>query len=187
LVPVGVLEDAPKFYVLAARAADPDLNARVQREVVATFGNVSVLDLGLVIESLDTVFGKAELAVRFIALFTLATGVVVLAGALAAGRDQRVREAVLLRTLGASARQVRIALVTELAALGLLAGAAGAGLALGGGAVVAWRVFGVAPVLPWEAVAITILAVVTLTVTTGLLANRGVLGRPPLEVLRAEG
>ena len=187
LFPVGVLEDAPKFYVLAARAADPDLNARVQREVVATFGNVSVLDLGLVIESLDTVFGKAELAVRFIALFTLATGVVVLAGALAAGRDQRVREAVLLRTLGASARQVRIALVTELAALGLLAGAAGAGLALGGGAVVAWRVFGVAPVLPWEAVAITILAVVTLTVTTGLLANRGVLGRPPLEVLRAEG
>jgi putative ABC transport system permease protein len=53
--------------------------------------------------------------------------------------------------------------------------------------VVAWRVFGVAPVLPWEAVAITIVAVVTLTVTTGLLANRGVLGRPPLEVLRAEG
>jgi putative ABC transport system permease protein len=187
LFPAGVLEGAPKFYVLAARAADAELNARVQREVVATFGNVSVLDLGLVIESLDTVFGKAELAVRFIALFTLATGVVVLAGALAAGRGQRVKEAVLLRTLGGSARQVRTALVTELAALGLLAGAAGAGLALGGGAVVAWRVFGVAPVLPWEAVAITVAAVVTLTVTTGLLANRGVLGRPPLEVLRAEG
>ena len=187
LFPAGVLEGAPKFYVLAARAAEADLNARVQREVVATFGNVSVLDLGLVIESLDTVFGKAELAVRFIALFTLATGVVVLAGALAAGRGQRVKEAVLLRTLGASARQVRTALVTELAALGLLAGAAGAGLALGGGAVVAWRVFGVAPVLPWEAVAITVSAVVTLTVTTGIVANRGVLGRPPLEVLRAEG
>jgi putative ABC transport system permease protein len=186
LFPTGVLEAAPKFYVLAARAADPELGARVQREVVAAFGNVSVLDLGLVIESLDTVFAKAELAVSFIALFTLATGVVVLAGALAAGREQRVREAVLLRTLGASARQVRGALVTELAALGLLAGSAGAGLALGGGTVVAWRVFGVAPVLPWEAVLITVGAVVTLTVATGLLANRGVLGRPPLEVLRAE-
>jgi putative ABC transport system permease protein len=187
LFPAGVLEGAPKFFVLAARAADPDLNARVQREVVAAFGNVSVLDLGLVIESLDTVFGKAELAVRFIALFTLATGVVVLGGALAAGRDQRVREAVLLRTLGASARQVRVALVTELAALGLLAGAAGALLALGGGAVVAWKVFAVPPVLPWEAAVVTIVSVTALAVTTGLMANRGVLGRPPLEVLRAEG
>jgi putative ABC transport system permease protein len=53
--------------------------------------------------------------------------------------------------------------------------------------VVAWRVFGVAPVLPWEAVAATVVSVVALAVTTGLLANRGVLGRPPLEVLRAEG
>ncbi len=187
LFPTGVLEAAPKFYVLAARAKEAELNAKVQREVVAMFSNISVLDLGLVIESLDTVFAKAEMAVRFIALFTLATGVVVLAGALAAGRDQRLKEAVLLRTLGASAWQVRTALITELAALGLLAGAAGATLALGGGTAVAWQVFGVAPVLPFESVAVTVAAVVALTLTTGLAANRGVLGRPPLEVLRAEG
>lgn len=187
LFPTGVLEGAPKFHVLAARAEDKALNARVQREVVAAFGNVSVLDLGLVIASLDAVFGKAELAVRFIALFTLATGVVVLAGALAAGRDQRVREAVLLRTLGAGAGQVRAALVTELAVLGLLAGAAGAVLALGGGVAVATLGFDVPPVLPWGPLAATVGGVVVLTVATGLLANRGVLSRPPLEVLRAEG
>lgn len=186
LFPTGVLEAAPKFHVLAAKTADKDVNARVQRGVVAEFANVSVLDLGLVIDSLDAVFGKAELAVRFIALFTLATGVVVLAGALAAGRDQRVREAVLLRTLGASAGQVRVALVTELAALGLMAGAAGALLALGGGAAVARFGFGVAPVLPWGPLAWTVGAVVALTVGVGWVTQRGVLGRPPLEVLRAE-
>jgi putative ABC transport system permease protein len=186
LFPTGVLEAAPKFHVLAARAEDKDLNARVQREVVAEFGNVSVLDLGLVIESLDTVFGKAELAVRFIALFTLATGAVVLAGALAAGRDQRVREAVLLRTLGASAGQVRAALVTELAALGLLAGATGAVLALGGGAAVAVFAFKAAPVLPWGPLLATVGGVTALTVATGLFTQRGLANRPPLEVLRAE-
>ena len=187
LFPAGVLEGAPKFHVLAARAEDKVLNARVQREVVSAFGNVSVLDLGLIIESLDGVFAKAELAVRFIALFTLATGVVVLAGALAASRDQRMREAVLLRTLGASTAQVRVALTTELAALGLLAGGAGAVLALGGGAAVAVYVFETAPVLPWKTIAVTIATVTSLTVVTELLTQRGVATRPPLEVLRAEG
>lgn len=187
LFPTGVLEGAPKFHVLAARAEDKTLNAAVQRAVAAEFGNVSILDLGLVIESLDTVFAKAELAVRFIALFTLATGVVVLAGALAAGREQRVREAVLLRTLGASGGQVRTALVAELAALGLMAGATGALLALGGGAAVAIFAFEAAPVLPWGPVAGTTAAVTALTVGVGLLTQRGLLRRPPLEVLRAEG
>ncbi len=187
LFPTGVLEAAPKFHVLAAKAEDKDLNARVQREVATAFGNVSILDLGLVIESLDAVFAKAELAVRFIALFTLATGVVVLAGALAAGRDQRVREAVLLRTLGASAGQVRVALVTELVALGLMAGAAGAVLALGGGAAVALWVFEAPPALPWAPLGWTVAGVVGLTLVTGLLTQRGVARRPPLEVLRAEG
>lgn len=187
LFPTGVLEGAPKFHVMAARAADTGLNARVQRGVATAFPNVSILDLGLVIESLDSVFGKAELAVRFIALFTLATGVVVLAGTLAAGRDQRVREAVLLRTLGASAAQVRTALVVELVALGLMAGVTGAVLALGGGAAVATWVFEAPPTLPWGPLVGTVAGVVGLTVGVGLLTQRGVARRPPLEVLRAEG
>lgn len=187
LFPAGVLEAAPKFHVLAARAEDKALNAAVQRTVATAFPNVSILDLGLVIESLDTVFAKAELAVRFIALFTLATGVVVLAGALAAGRDQRVREAVLLRTLGASAGQVRLALFTELVVLGLMAGATGGLLALGGGAAVAIFAFDITPVLPWGPVFVTVAVVAALTVITGLLTQRGLASRPPLEVLRAEG
>jgi putative ABC transport system permease protein len=187
LFPTGVLEAAPKFHVVAASAADPALNARVQRGVVTTFGNISILDLGLVIDSLDAVFGQAELAVRFIAFFTLATGVIVLAGALAAGRDQRVREAVLLRTLGASSGQVRTALIAELAALGLMAGTTGAALALGGGSLIAVYGFDATPVLPWARVATTIAGVVVLTLLIGLATQRGVLSRPPLEVLRAEG
>ena len=187
LFPAGVLDAAPKFHVLAARAEDKTLNAAVQRAVTNAYPNVSILDLGLVIESLDAVFEKAELAVRFIALFTLATGVVVLAGALAAGREQRVREAVLLRTLGASGGQVRTALLAELSALGLMAGMTGALLALGGGAAVAKLVFEVTPVLPWAPVFVTTGAVTALTVAVGLLTQRGLLRRPPLEVLRAEG
>lgn len=187
LFPTGVLEAAPKFHVIAARAEETTLNAAVQRAVASAFPNVSILDLGLVIESLDTVFTKAELAVRFIALFTLATGLVVLAGALAAGRDQRVREAVLLRTLGASAGQVRLCLLTELVVLGLMAGVTGGVLALGGGAAVAIFGFKIAPALPWGPVFVTVGAVTVLTVATGLLTQRGLARRPPLEVLRAEG
>lgn len=187
LFPPGVLDAAPKFHVLAARAEDTALNAKVQREVVAAFGNVSVIDLGLVISSLDNVFARAETVVRFIAAFTLVTGIVVLAGALAAGRDQRVREAVLLRTLGASAAQVRAGLACELLAVGLLAGTAGALLALGGGAAAATYLFKTTPVLPVAPLLATVATVALLTVAAGLLTQRGIAHRPPLETLRSEG
>ncbi len=184
--PEGVLEAAPKFYLLAARAEGAAQSADVQQAVVAEFPNVSALDLALVMRTLDGIFSKVQFVVQFMSLFTVATGVLVLAGAVLTGRFQRIRETVLLRTLGASGRQLTQIQLVEYAVLGALGALVGGGLAYGANAALAVFVFKapvIMPVLPFIG---AVSVVVLLTVATGLLSGRGITRHPPLEVLRQE-
>ena len=185
--PAGVLEPAPKFWVAAARAGSPAESARIQRAVVAALPNVSAIDLQLVMETLDGIFEKVQFVIQFMALFTVATGVIVLGGAIMSGRHQRLKEAVLLRTLGATSRQLWLIQLIEYAVLGGLAALTGCGLALVGNWGLAYYVFETVAAFPPTVIAASLGGVITVTVLTGLLASRGVANHPPLEVLRAEG
>jgi putative ABC transport system permease protein len=184
--PKGVLEAAPKFYVVAAKADGPAESARVQQAVVSVFPNVSALDLSLVVRTLDGIFSKVQFVVQFMSLFTVATGVIVLAGAVATGRFQRVRETVLLRTLGASGRQLVQIQLVEYAVLGVLGALTGGVLAYGANAALAVWVFKAPVILPAAPLAGAVVAVAGLTLVTGLLTGRGITRQPPLEVLRQE-
>jgi putative ABC transport system permease protein len=184
--PLGVLEPAPKFYVAATRAATPADSARAQKAVVRDFPNVSAIDLGLILQTLNGIFDKVELVVRFMALFTVITGVIVLAGAVLMGRFQRIRETVLLRTLGATRRQLLQIQLVEYAALGFLGALTGGGLAFVGNALLAKFVFELPVVAPLSQLAVAVAGVITVTVATGLFTNRGIASHPPLEVLRQE-
>jgi putative ABC transport system permease protein len=185
--PEGVLEAAPKFYVVAVRVASAADSARVQQAVTRMLPNVSAIDLALVLQTLDGIFSKIEFVVRFMVLFTVATGVVVLAGAVLSGRSQRLREAVLLRTLGATRVQLVRIQLAEYLVLGILAALTGGALAVAAGWLLAHFVFETTLVIPpWSLVG-SVTGVAVVTVVTGWLANRGVFDRSPLEVLREEG
>jgi putative ABC transport system permease protein len=158
----------------------------VQQAVVRAFPNVSAIDLGLVLETLDGIFNKVSLVVRFMAMFVAVTGVIVLAGAVLTGRFQRVRENVLLRTLGATRRQVRRIMLAEYGVLGVLAAATGSLLAVGANWLLVHFVFGTRFTLSPLLLLAAVMAVTGVTVVTGLLASRGVCDHPPLEVLRQE-
>lgn len=187
IFPEGVLEAAPKFHVMALRVADAEQSARIQQAVVRDHPNVSALDLALIINTLDAVYAKASFVVEFLALFTVVTGGIVLAGAVLIGRAQRVRESVLLRTLGATKAQVNRIMFAEYFALGSLGSAVGAVLAVGANWALAWQVFQVKWSAPSPLVLLGGWAIVSaLTVTTGLLSNRGICDHPPLAVLREE-
>ncbi|MEO6569489.1 MAG: FtsX-like permease family protein [Opitutaceae bacterium] len=184
--PEGVLEAAPKFYVAALRAATPDDSARVQRAAVEAFPNVTAIDLSLVMQTIDGVFTKVAFVIEFMALFTVITGVIVLVGAVLTGKFQRIRETVLLRTLGATRRQlVQIELV-EYVILGVLAAIVGCGLALVANALLAKFIFRIPAAVPVFLLVVAAVAVCVVTVVTGLLSSRGVANHPPLEVLRQE-
>ena len=185
--PEGALEAAPKFHIMALRVADATQSARVQQAVVRDHPNVSAIDLALIIQTIDGVYSKASFVVEFLALFTVITGGIVLAGAVLIGRSQRVRESVLLRTLGATKAQVNRIMFAEYLALGTLAAAVGAVLAVGANWALAFHMFQVKWTAPSAGVLFGGWAVVSaLTVLTGWLSNRGICDHPPLAVLREE-
>jgi putative ABC transport system permease protein len=182
--PGGVLDNAPQTFVALARIETAAARARLQREMVAENSNLSVIDLATVRQALDDIINKVTLAIRFMALFSIVAGVIVLVGSVATSRFQRLRESALLKTIGASRRQITEVLVTEYAALGSLAAATGVVL----GAVASWALmkffFKLDFVLPWLALFGLWLGVALLAVVIGLLNSRDVFRRPPLAVLR---
>jgi putative ABC transport system permease protein len=184
--PSGVLEDAPQSHVLLTRVDDPAAMGRLQREIVERHPNVTTIDLTSLQRTIEKIVGSVILAVRFMALFSLATGLVVLISALATSRYQRVREAALLKTLGATRQQVMRVMVTEYAALGVLAAVVATGLATAGGwAIMKW-VFELPFTVPWAAFAALAAALVAMPVLTGFWSTADLFRRTPMEVLRAE-
>jgi len=178
------LREAPKQFVLLASVDGNDVVARLQRDVVTRFPNVSSLDLSLIKETVAKIVSKVSTAIRFMALFSLAMGIPVLFSAVAATRRDRIREAVLLKTLGATRGQIMKMLFAEYALLGLLGSLTGMVLAFGGGWAVTRFVFdnSFSPAFgPAFAIAGAMLA---LTVTIGLVAGRDVFRETPMAALR---
>jgi putative ABC transport system permease protein len=178
------MREAPASWVVLTRVEDSGARARLQREAAERFPNVIAFDVAVVQRTIERIFGKIALAVRFMAGLSLATGTLVLLGAVAAGRLQRIREGALLKALGATRRQLTRILLSEYLALGTLAAVVGIGLsALGGWAFTKWvlELPFVLPVPPLVGVLAVTAALVTIV---GLTASREVFRRTAMEVLR---
>jgi len=137
-------------------------------------------------QTIDGLISKVSFVIEFMALFTVATGVIVLVGAILNGRYQRIRETVLLRTLGATNRQLVQIQLVEYAILGVLAALVGCGLAVAGNALLAHFVFHMTPVAPVLMLIVAVGSVAAVTLLAGWLSNRDIAGQSPLEVLRQE-
>jgi putative ABC transport system permease protein len=184
--PLGVLEAAPTMHVLVTRVQSSEESARLQREVVKAFPNVSTIDLTLILQTIDSILGKISFVIRFMAMFTVLTGFLVLVGALLTARYQRIQESILLRTLGASRGQIFKILIVEYLSLGLLAALTGLLLAVTASWALSVFVFKVTFVPVLAPLLVALLIVPLLTVVTGLAMSLGVLNHPPLAILRAE-
>src|SRR5947209_1782154 len=184
--PAGVLEGAPTFNVLVSRVPDAAASAQLQSAVVAKFSNVSALDLTSVIQTVDSILTKVALVIRVMSLFTVGAGIIVLASTIWSGRYQRLKESVLLRTLGASRAQIWKILCAEYLIFGLLASCTGILLAVASSWGLARFVFKLDYAPSMWPLLIAATSVSALTVAIGLLTSRGIGSTPPLEILRAE-
>ncbi len=184
--PPGVLEEAPQIHVVLSNAPNEDASAAVQQQVVQKYPNVSAIDLSLVLSTFQELFSKMAYVVRFMALFSIITGLIVLVGAVVVSRMQRIEESVLLKTLGAARSTVLKIMTIEHLFLGAFAAATGIVLALGAAWALSYFVFEGPFVMAPGALAGAFVVVTGLTVLVGLLNSRGIYSRPPLEVLRDE-
>ena len=180
----GALEDAPQSFVLLTSVPGDSARAALQQALAAEFPNVSAIDLAEVQRTLERIIGRATLGIRFMGGFSVIGGLLVLAGAVAASRYQRLRESVLLRTLGARKAQIRTILLTEYAALGILAGVAGAVLAIAGSWALVTFAFEMDFILPVTALLAVVATTVLLTVAVGAAGSREAVRSTPLAVLR---
>lgn len=186
LFPKGVLEDAPQFHVLLTRVPSNEASARFQQAAVRQFPNVSIIDLGLVLKVLDELLEKIGFVIRFMAGFSILTGLIVLVSSVLISKYQRLQESVLLRTLGASRSQIFTITALEYFFLGSLAALTGILVALAGSWALARFSFEV-PFVPQVLPILTVFVLVTsLTVIIGIINSRGILSRSPLEVLRQD-
>ncbi|MFD0932643.1 ABC transporter permease [Psychroflexus salinarum] len=184
--PEGVLEKAPQFHVFTTKVAGEEKSASLQQELVKKFPNVSIIDLRQVLNVIEMLLGRISWIINFMAFFSILTGIIVLLGAIRTSKYQRIRESVLLRTLGAKGRQIINITALEYIYLGVLGGLSGVVLSLISSQLLAWLVFE-SPFTPSLIPFLIIFpGIVLLVLVIGLSNSLSVIRKPPLEVLRKE-
>ncbi|WP_092447852.1 ABC transporter permease [Winogradskyella sediminis] len=185
--PAGALEQAPQFRVISTNAKDASTSAALQRDLVAEFPNVSIIDLRQVYTIIEDILDKVSWVINFMAFFSIVTGIIVLIGSVRTSKYQRIKESVLLRTLGAKNAQILKITALEYLFLGLLGSLVGIILALLSSLCLALLLFN-EPFTPSLIPFLVFLPGITLLVLgIGLSNIQTVLRSSPLEVLRREG
>jgi putative ABC transport system permease protein len=181
----GALDGAPQTYVATVRIR-PSEEVALQQAVVASFPNVTAINIGDVLDSFARVLDRLSLAIRAVALFCVLSGGLVMAAALAATRYRRLYESVIFKALGATRGVIAQTFAVEYALLGALGGLLGSVLA----SALSWGVLSTVFDLAWSlqpaVLATSVVATITLTLLVGFLSTYRILGQPPLSVLRYE-
>ena len=186
MFPKGVLEEAPQIWVAATRVDDLQKANRFQQELVMEFPNVSLIDLRLILSTVNQLFDKVSVVIRFLALFSIVTGLIVLAGAVMNSKFARMKENILLRTIGARSRQLLNITLIEYSYIGIIASLTGLLLSLGGGYLLTRFFFEIQFSVDWIELTYISAGVIFLTILIGWFNSREVINTPPLQVLRKE-
>lgn len=181
----AALESFPKQYFGLARMPAASVQ-KFQRDAYQKFPTVTVVNAADVISIIQEVVDQVSLLVRFIAGFAIAAGVIILMATVAGTRFRRMREAAVLKTLGARRRQLLGIFSVEFLILGLVAGLMGGLLATAFSRLLMTRLLDAEFRVEWGPNAATVVMVGALALMAGWLASVRVLGQKPLEVLRDE-
>jgi putative ABC transport system permease protein len=183
----GPLDRAPAKYIAAIKGpADSRLRARLQRDLIDKFPNVSVVDVRDIIEIARGIVQNISLAVSFVGGFVFLSGLLILIGSIAMTKFHRLYESAILKTLGAKRKLIVSTLLVEYGVLGLLAGALGSSAAI----ALTWAVSEYVLKIDWRFMpSVNLLGVVVaaaLVMAVGALSSWDVMVKKPLGILRAE-
>ncbi|MCH7406489.1 ABC transporter permease [Belliella aquatica] len=184
LFPEGVLDKAPKFHVIITKTKNDRQAADVQSEIVRKFPNISVINLGAIVETLEEILGKISFVIQFMAFFSIATGILVLISSLIISKYQRMRESILLRTLGADSSVVGKINTLEYFFLGSLASLSGIVLSFLATYLLSEFVFNLPFRGAYFEAFIVYISITVLTIILGWLNGRKIIKKPPMEILR---
>jgi putative ABC transport system permease protein len=179
----GTLDNFSAVYYGALRVKNERIGA-IQARIFERFPTVTVINAADIIEIIQGVMDRVSLAVRFVAGFAISGGLVVLASSIAGTRYRRMREAAILKTVGATRATLIRMFCMEFAVIGSAAGLVGGGLGAVGSGILIGQLLDTAYKFSWLPVFLAALMTAVLTVITGCIASYGVLDRKPLDILR---
>jgi len=182
----GALSGAPVTFVSTV-SVDRDQELALQQAVVQALPNITALSTRDIVDTVESVVQKLLTLVDFMSAFAIVSGLFILSGAVASTKFRRLKEAAILKTLGAQRNTVASILGYEYAALGLIAGAIGVLLSLGMSWAVMEYIVKSAWHLRWEPLGWAFGAAVVLTTITGVLSSLDVLTQKPIQTLRRVG
>jgi putative ABC transport system permease protein len=181
----GVLTGLPTIYYGSVRVR-PDLVGQLQTVVYRQFPTVTVVNVADVLRIIQDVVDQISMVVRFISAFALLAGAIILSSSVAGTRFRRIREVVVLKTLGATRRSIAAVFSVEFLILGLVAGLMGALMASVFARIILKRMMHATPEVNWIAGLISIALTAAIAIAAGWIASFRILGRKPLEILREE-
>ena len=181
----GALDGLPAIYYGGVRMK-PESVGRIQKAVYDKYPTITVINMADVLEIIQSVVDQISMVVRFISGFSMLAGAVILASSVAGTRFRRIREVVILKTLGATRARIAKIFSVEFFVIGTVAGLMGGMLAGGFGWILLNRLLKAETGVDLVPVLSAIGGTALLAVATGWLASYRTLGQKPLEILRDE-
>jgi putative ABC transport system permease protein len=181
----GQLDNLPAIYYGSARVR-PNAVASLQRIMYKRFPTVTVINMADVMQIVEEVVDRISIIVRFISAFTILAGAVMVAASVAGSRFRRMREVVILKTLGATRRRIAGIFSVEFLVLGAAAGVMGSLLASGFAALVLKFLMEIEFHFDFLSNGAAIVLAALIATAAGWAASFSILGRKPLEILRDE-
>lgn len=180
-----VLASAPATYITAFHL--DSTQEALGRDLLTRFPNLTVVDVGVMLDQVRRIVGQGTQAVQLLFIFTVVAGLLVLGVTFVATREERRHEVALMRALGAQGRQLRLMLYVEMLALGLLSGLMAAVGAMSLAGLLAWQIFDFPLALSGWPLLVGCLAGMAAALLSGGLTLHGVLRVSPMRVLREVG
>lgn len=181
----GALDGLPAIYYGGVRAK-PEAVPQLQKALYDAFPTVTVVNMAEVLETIQSIVDQILVVVRFISFFSILAGAVILASSVAGTRFRRIREVIILKTLGATRARIARIFSVEFLVIGTVAGLMGGILAGGFAWLVLHQLLRAEAPVDFLPMLVSIGATALLAIGTGWAASYRTLGQKPLEILRDE-
>jgi putative ABC transport system permease protein len=183
--PSGALQTLPVVYYGAVHV-DPAKIPQLEETLFERFPTVTVMNLADVLKRIQEAVDEVALVVRFLALFAILAGIIILSSSVAGTRYRRIREVAILKTLGGTKRRISTIFSIEFSILGAVSGLVGAVLANVFTKIVSEKFIEASPRFDWASLVVVMIGTALLANLAGWLASARILDQRPLEVLRGE-
>jgi putative ABC transport system permease protein len=183
--PQAALKNFPVVYYGAVHV-DPSSIPAVERAIFEKFPTITVMNLADVLARIQEAVDQVALVIRFLALFAILAGAIILCSSIAGTRYRRVREVAVLKTLGATKNRIISIFSIEFSILGAIGGFVGGVLANLFTRVLCDKFLDAKFEFDWLSLLVVIAGTALLANLAGWLASARILDQRPLEVLRGE-